>query len=837
MWGVLPVILLLLPLAAAAAAQEEPPAEEVASPAAESPSESGEAGTSESTSGEAVSTERDAGEAAERAPEEAGVEPAGEGGEEPDGEGAEEPADEAEPAGAEPAAAEEERPPASHITFSIPIPPEKGGGTIEGSAGSVQLERENFLVASDGVELRYRDLEIQAQRMAVDLETKHVTAEGEVILDRGPRRITGATLAFDLESETGELSDASAYVDPDFFFSGERIAKVGEETYTVDQGIFTSCTEQVPDWSFRVSRARVTLEGYARARHARMRLKHAPVLYTPYLLWPAKTDRTSGLLVPNIGYSERRGGYLGLAYFQTLGRSYDTTFYADLYSEEYYGFGNEVRYQPSEKTEGLFEAYAILDPLGLAGDPTDTTPEDEWRWKVSWAHETEALPWGLRGVVTYVNYSDFDFRRDFERSFNNISQRSVYSSGYVTGNWGLHSLNLLVDDRETITGDRTILLSQLPEVEYRLRSTKLGRTPLYLELVSALHYLDVNRSELLEAAYGRADMAPQLTLPLSSWPWLSVSVSGGGRVTWWGDSLGTTDGTSECSRSSAGGGSSCFTGESLSRVFPTAGAEIVGPSFSRIFDARLGRFGKFKHIIEPRWNYAYIGEFDDQDFVPLFDEVDQLRATNLGVFSLVNRVLAKPLDESLGDAREILSLELSQAYSLDEDRPLESGQAGALTSQRGPLTARLRFNPFQEVSVESQVTYSNLFDNLTATSLSGKYAFGPHDVALTWFTRYNAESGDSTSNQMRLYGGFDLLRDRLRLEASLSYDAEQGQLQQQRYIINYNSECYGLRFELGEIQVGAPGSVNFREDRDYRFALSLKNVGTFLDLTGGLSSD
>jgi len=26
-------------------------------------------------------------------------------------------------------------------------------------------------------------------------------------------------------------------------------------------------------------------------------------------------------------------------------------------------------------------------------------------------------------------------------------------------------------------------------------------------------------------------------------------------------------------------------------------------------------------------------------------------------------------------------------------------------------------------------------------------------------------------------------------------------------------------------------------DRDYRFALTLKNVGTFLDISGGLSSD
>ena len=75
-----------------------------------------------------------------------------------------------------------------------------------------------------------------------------------------------------------------------------------------------------------------------------------PVLYTPYILWPVKSERTSGLLIPNIGYSDRRGAALGLAYFQTLGRSYDTTFHVDLYTRSTSALGNEFRYRPTEGT-------------------------------------------------------------------------------------------------------------------------------------------------------------------------------------------------------------------------------------------------------------------------------------------------------------------------------------------------------------------------------------------------------------------------------------------------------------------------------------------------------
>ena len=37
------------------------------------------------------------------------------------------------------------------------------------------------------------------------------------------------------------------------------------------------------------------------------------------------------MLVPKIGNSAIRGSYLGLAYYQVLGRSWDTTVYADLF--------------------------------------------------------------------------------------------------------------------------------------------------------------------------------------------------------------------------------------------------------------------------------------------------------------------------------------------------------------------------------------------------------------------------------------------------------------------------------------------------------------------------
>ena len=698
------------------------------------------------------------------------------------------------------------------ISFKVPFPPEKGGGVAVGTAGDIHYVREDYVVASGGVELRFRDFTFQGEKVAIDLKMEQITAEGDVILDQGPKRIVGDTLFFDLNTESGTLANAKAYVDPDIFFEGREITRLSEERYRVVDGMVTSCIDDSPAWNFRLSRGEVELEGYAKVKNARFRVKKVPVFYWPQLLYPAKTERASGLLFPNLGYSENRGGYLGLAYFQTLGRSYDTTFFLDLYGESYLGVGNEFRYQPSEYTTGFFEGYVIDDPN-----------TEDLRWKAFWMHKSDQLPWGFQGVVRYQDFSDFDFFRDFERDFNNQSIRRLQSSGFLTGSWGQHSFTALLDQTETfIVEDQVATQRYMPEAEYRMRATQIGRLPLYLDLLSSVDYLNSARTNRFDNKWGRADVFPQLTASLSTLPWLSVSVTGGGRATYWSESINADTGE--------------FDGGTLTRTFATASTNIVGPSFSRVFDAAIGRFVKFKHIIEPRWDYAYIGEFDDGDLIPRFDEVDRINPFHAVSYRFINRLLAKPQeDDPRGSgAREIMSLEISQLFSLDEDRPLQFGlkdpddpEATRPESTNGPVDLRYRFNPSQKATLETKLRYNTLFNGLDNASVSGALGIGVHGVGLTWFTRFNPQIDETTGNQIRFFTGIGLWPNRLRLDAQVNYDFQLSLLQSQRYIVQYFAQCYGLRFEYQAWQ-----SLT-RQDKEFRFALTLKNIGTFLDLTGG----
>ena len=757
------------------------------------------------------------------------------------------------------------------VKLNFSLGEESGGqGTL--TAGDLEYQENLYVIATGGVDFKYRGIRLQAERLRVDIPTNLLTAEGEVVLDEGPQRLVGETIEYDLDTRTGRVTQATAYIENEYYFTGSQITKTGDTTYTVDDGIFTSCDQDVPNWSIHMSDASVTLEEFVRIKNARLKFKKLPVFYSPYLVWPANTERSSGLLVPKPGFSRRRGSELNMAYYKTLGRSADATFLFDISSKEYFGLGTELRYRPSEGTEGYIRGYWLSEPSDIAGPggtPTeffnpvfsDRQPGDA-RWKLEILHESRDIWNGFRGVVAIQEYSDLDYLQDFERNANRQAQSFIYSNAYLSKNFGPHSFNILVDQRERILGPGLKdVRRQLPEIEYRLRKLRLGNSQIYLDLESSMHYFSVDIDNSLTEdgqgaeEYGRVDLAPSLSIPLSSLSWLSAEVELGGRATFYTESFASDI---------TGNPTNSFTGGDLTRTFPRAGLNVIGPSISRIFDKKIGPFGKLKHIVEPRVSYSFVGDFNEQDQIFRFDEIDNLSPNNGVLFSVTNRLVAKPSDPDKGGAVEIASLVISQGLSLDDTQPGQfSISEPEFNTDEGPLGIGLRINPSETTSVRLDAGFNTLFNSaeLQTLRLSGSTKLGRHLFGLSWFSDWNIDfdpdqfevpneedsglpvplpfdqrtfSSTKRSEQLRVSSKLSLLPERLTLEAELSFDIlgqpdllgnrQAWDLLQQRYFLNWASQCHTWQLEYRE--------SNFRdvEERDVRFSVTLKNVGTFLDL-------
>ncbi len=709
--------------------------------------------------------------------------------------------------------------------FKFIAGPKPGGGEVKWSVrqgGKIEAEKDQYLIMEGGATLEYQDIKLQADKVTYNLKTKDVVAEGNVIIDQGPTRVVASRAVYNLDSKTGTFFAATATMDPQMYFSGDQIEKVDEDTYRLTNGVFTSCDLDRPAWSFRIGSANIDVDAYAHMRNVSFRARRVPIIWTPRLIWPTKRDRAQGFLIPRVTLASRFGQRFELGYFIPVGESADATLTAEMNTERYYAAGLNIRYVPSQNVKiGELAAYMVRDQKTIDEPDPNAKPVNQWRYH--YRHSQENLPGGFRGVVDVEDFSDLEFFRKFERDprFHTLSQ--VYSSAYLTKNRPKYSLNILADRRELLFLDREQRFQQQPSLQLRLYPQRVAGLPLYFSMESSASRLQTNtiNSKLLddELGYYRTDMFPTLALQLRTPSWFSIRPQISARETYYSASLDRDTPASPLTPSDA----------SVDRFYAQGQVEIVGPSFSKIFNRSIGGFNRFKHVIEPRFRYVYTSDVENQERLIRFDTVDSpfLPIVPHSVeYSLTQRILGKETKPG-GSAREVLSFGLRQTVSLSD--PFQRATGGLQEQHKfTPLTATLRVNPYQSITIDATAQFSNVTHQLDQTSFSanlggtGKNA--DKYLSTTWFATFrDPRRGGGETSQVRFNVGSSLLRERVRADIQLNYDAQQGKFLEQRYILGMTGSCYGIALGWRRFLVYDPLE---KADNNFDIAITLKNVGT-----------
>lgn len=712
--------------------------------------------------------------------------------------------------------------------------PKPGGGDIKWSVaekdGRVEVQKDEYVILERDVRVEYQDIKVAADKVTVNLRTNDVVAEGHVVIDQGPTRITANQAVYNLNSKTGTFFNATAVMDPSMYFAGDRIEKVDEDTYRMTNGVFTSCELDRPAWSFNVGDAEVTLDDYAYMKDIKFRASGLPVFWLPRLIWPTKRDRSQGLLIPRARYVEKFGSRLEMGYFMPFGESADATIFADVNFQEYFGVGAEVRYVPSENIKiGDLRAHMV-----------NNAARERIEWKYQYRHAQENLPGGFRGVVDIQDFSNLDFFREYDDDIRLHTLSNIYSSAYLTKNRPTYSLNILTDRRDLEQrvpdpedpGDFLTARSrfeQLPSLQLRMYPQRVGRTPLYFSMESSASHLRTGGvsptgERRVDADYFRGDIFPTLALQLRTAPWFSIKPQLSLRQTYYSASMQCPFGEETC------GVRELRDDEALSRFYAQGQVETVGPSFSRVFNRAAGGFARFKHVIEPRVRYVYTTDVKNRDEIVRFDTVDTPYlplVQNSVEYSLTQRLIGKESGQS-GNAREVLSFALRQSVALSD--PFESNRFSTGEHRFTPLLASLRFNPYQSITLDATAAFGNVSHQLDQFSVSanmiGTGKQSDKYVNFTYFASLTPPGSTfEGTSQVRINVGSDLVRGRMRGDVQLNFDAEEGRFLDQRYVLGWTGSCYGVaagfrRYEL----FGSQFDDSNRNSFD--IAVTLKNVGT-----------
>jgi LPS-assembly protein len=697
--------------------------------------------------------------------------------------------------------------------FSFMQGPKEGGGDVSYAldpGGEIEAQRDEYVIFKGGVTINYQDIKLRSDKLTYNQKTHDVVAEGHVIIDQGPTRMTANQAIYNLDSKTGTFFNATGTMDPSMYFSGDRIEKLDLDTYRLTNGIFTSCDLDQPAWSFRVAEAELTMDDYARMKDISFRARNLPVLWLPRLIWPTKRDRSQGFLIPRARFSDKFGARLQTGYFIPFGESVDATIFADVSTAQYFGAGGELRYVPSENVK-------IGD---LRGHVVNNGERGGYEWKYHYRHAQENLPGGFRGVVDMQDYSDLNFFREYDDDSRLLTASNIYSSAYLTRNRPNYSLNILSDRRDIELQDRRHRYEQLPSLQLRMYPQQIARTPFYFSMESSSSRLRsgqvIGAERTIDADYMRTDIFPTVSMRLRTPSWISVKPELSLRNTWY------TAGRDEIT-------GAIDEDEPVSRFYAQGQVELVGPSFSRVFNRATGGFSRFKHVIEPRFRYVRTTDVDDQNRIIRFDSVDTpfLPIVQDSVtYSLTQRIIGKEATEG-GNAREILSFALEQSVALS-DR-FESAGPAEEEHQFTPLNARLRFNPYQSITVDANAAFGNATHQLDQVSLSanlvGTGSQADKYLNFTYFASLeHPDVPDSDSSQVRLNAGSWLVRDRIRSDVQLNFDAKTGEFLEHRYLTGWTGSCYGIALGYRRYKVFGGDEEHLSS---YDFAVTLKNVGTF----------
>jgi LPS-assembly protein len=679
-------------------------------------------------------------------------------------------------------------------------------------------DREGIYDAEGDVVISRGEEALYAQKAVYNMKTGIAQVEGDVRMESGGDILTGEKGVFDFKKQTGKIINGSLFLkDNHFYVKGGLMEKLAEDTYLVRDCSVTTCDGENPTWRINGSEVKVTVDGYGTVRDAAFRIRNIPVLYVPYMIFPAKTKRQTGLLPPVVGHSSRNGLNVEVPFFWAISDQTDTTFYQRYMSKRGYMQGLEFRYVTGDESKGNF----LFDILSDNEDKNMNDPDDVHLSPYSRTNETrywfrgrldQNLPNGLVARLDADYVSDQDYLNEFETEGSGFGSRpdlaeesarpveekrapirtSALRVSRDTENYSLQALGSYYQ----LPGnpDRHETAEPLGGLFFSLLPSSISGFPAFFTLDSNYDY--VWRDEGLKGH--SFSLSPELRLPLRFGRYVDFEPSI--RYTLDQQRFGDTQGDME--------------NQSLNTY--EAGAKI-STSLDRIYDLEFKEARRLKHKIRPTLGYAYRGYQDEDDQSPWFEPMEEEGDANLVTLALENFLDAR-IEDNDGNVsyRQWAKFALIQSYDIEEKR--RNSESGRDREPFEPLRAELTLNPFQELNVFADVEWDHYDQEITYVDLSLELAVNRSAGRMD---RFILDYQYDIDDQKSINAWFDVnLVYGLSTGASFERDLDLKESISNRYWLQYQRQCWGVKFIVED------------ENDETSFMVSFQLLG--LGDTGGL---
>jgi LPS-assembly protein len=654
---------------------------------------------------------------------------------------------------------------------------------------------------TSGAVVSYGDMRVEADWIEFDKKSRQVKAGDRVKFTRPGEELIGGLLSINVETKAGTLTDVSGQVDG-FFLKTREAERLPGGQWIGREGAGTACEGDCPNWGLTFKEATVDPGKKVSVKGSAFRVRGVPILWFPKLTIPsARRDRQSGFLMPGFGSSDTKGRSFRGSYFWAINRSYDATFTSEYFSKRGPTGTIDFRAAPNANTRIDVSEFFAIDRLGKGGHRTSITALSD-------------LTRNWRGVANVDITSDFEFRQEFEEGFNVISSPIEQSMGFLTNNGSRSSLNVLYNRLAVFYPDQSVALRKFPSVDFELPTNSVGsRIPIYFNLNAGFTGMARRDSQINTPAFmQRIDIHPTLEIPVLRSSLLT-----------WSHRLGVRDTLYTHSLDPA------VVQRTLNRGVFDYTMSITGPQLER-------DFGTWKHVLEPTIEYRYVTGIDRLRQTIVVDETDLMANTSEIEYGVTSRFFS---------GHEFLTWRIAQKMYFDPTfggglspgrrntlEPLMDLTGFAFSDGKprrfSPIVSIFRIATTPQTSTDIEVDYDTQREEFRSVGIMGSLNRSIVRSSVGYFFNKRTEI-QSPNNQLR---GLITIGDATRAGLSagagfstgFSYEKQRWIFQGSTAQVHYNAECYGLRFEFSQVDLGA------RREIGWRAAITLKNLGTFGNL-------
>jgi LPS-assembly protein len=607
-----------------------------------------------------------------------------------------------------------------------------GSEDLDFKAPQVQVLQESRKVkGSGGVLLSRSGIQAQAQEALVEMEAKQAELTGQVALTDAQGRLLAESGSFNFDSETGSFKNAELTVeDGGYLAEAEQLARLSEYEYELTDAQLSTCHcgDGTKPWSIHSSRAHLTQEGYAHTYGSWLEFQGVPIFYSPYLAFPLKSERQSGLLTPDYGYSSRDGLKLKAPVFVTLGESADMLLSPFVQTRTRAGMGFDYR-EAFSRNNNLKSRFIYSNESMRDGDlrGTNTTglfdPElKDNRFGAYVSHlwtssSKDEEAWALVSDIHYIN-DDLFLRELQDEKIGAYNSRYTTSTMLARSTFGEYvSGEILAEYNQSLVSDDDLTFQRLPQASLLAQRSfrPFGFNPYGIK-VNTQGGLDAVNFSRQEGYDGwRLDAAPGVAVPYHIKNYVNGRFEVVSHQTWY-----ELDDTSIPGQVGQELDASQFRDAYTFRATANTGVERVYELDEGNWLTWLTSLGKdnqantlkrLKHTIEPAVSFTHVPDTASGSEIPLFDSLDRIRARSLVAYGfrsnlygrfVPKEVLADSIPELMPEIEDVPTLStLGSVGDISGNDPLEVG-GGNIALRKGEIRPLVSFGIRQTYDYEEE---------------------------------------------------------------------------------------------------------------------------------------